>query len=423
MESQRLLFASLVLLTIGCAALAADWPAWRGPAGNGTTTETDLPDKWSQTENVTWKVPLPGPGNSTPVVFGDRVYLTCASEKGAVRSVMCFDRARGKELWRRDTKFTGEEPTHDTNPFCSASPVTDGKRVFAWHGSAGVVAYTAEGQELWRRDLGPFRHIWGNAASPVLFKETVILNLGPGPESRLIALKANTGETVWENPLPEAKGKGPDEWKGSWGTPLLHYQSRGGAMMAILVLGLPQYVAAFDPASGAEIWRCRGLSDLVYTSPVVANGVVVAMSGYGGPAIGLRLPELGTKGDVTDSHRLWREEKNQQRIGSGVPLGGHLYMVNEPGIGLCIELKTGKQVWRERVAGTTWSSSVLSGDKVYATDQNGETVVFRASPAKLEVLQRNEMGEMTRATPAVSDGQVFIRTYKHLYCIGTRKPG
>jgi outer membrane protein assembly factor BamB len=194
-------------------------------------------------------------------------------------------------------------------------------------------------------------------------------------------------------------------------------------MMAILVLGLPQYVAAFDPTDGKEVWRCRGLSDLVYTSPVIGNGVVVAMSGYGGPAIGLRLPELGTKGDVTDSHRLWREEKNQQRVGSGVVLGEHLYMVNEPGIALCIELKAGKQVWRERVAGTTWSSSVLSGDKVYATDQNGETVVFRASPRKLEVLQRNELGEMTRASPAVSDGQVFIRTYRHLYCIGRRKSG
>jgi outer membrane protein assembly factor BamB len=423
MEPHRLLLpVSLLLLALAGAALAADWPAWRGPAGNGTTTETDLPGTWSQTENVTWKVPLPGPGNSTPVVFGDHVYLTCASDKGAVRSLLCFDRATGKELWRRDTKFTGDEPTHETNPYCSASPVTDGQRVFAWHGSAGVFAYTADGEELWHRDLGPIRHIWGNAASPVLFKESVILNIGPGPESRLLALKAKDGSTLWENPLPEAKGKGPDEWKGSWGTPLVHYQGKGGQYMAILVLGLPQYVAAFDPTGGKEIWRCRGLSDLVYTSPVIGNGVVVAMSGYGGPAIGLRLPELGTRGDVTDSHRLWREEKAQQRIGSGVPLGEHLYMVNEPGIALCIEMKTGRQVWRERVSGNAWSSSVLSGDKVYITDQSGETVVFRASPQKLEVLHRNELGETTRASPAVSDGQVFIRTYKHLYCIGRRKP-
>src|SRR3954470_14405488 len=134
-----------VWMTLASPAMAADWPAWRGPAGNGITQETNLPESWSQTENVTWKAPLPGPGNSTPVVFGDRVFLTAASDKGAVRSVICFDRADGKQLWRRDTKFSGQEPTHETNHYCSASPVTDGKRVFAWHGSAGVFAYFCRG--------------------------------------------------------------------------------------------------------------------------------------------------------------------------------------------------------------------------------------------------------------------------------------
>jgi outer membrane protein assembly factor BamB len=417
------LIVPVLILVASATALAADWPAWRGPAGNGITQETNLPETWSQTENVTWKAPLPGPGNSTPVVFGDRVFVTCASEKGAVRSVFCFDRADGKQLWRRDTKFTGKEPTHETNHYCSASPATDGKRVFVWHGSAGVFAYTVEGEPLWQRDLGPFRHIWGNASSPVLYKETVILNLGPGPESRLVALSAKTGATVWQNDLPEARGKDPDEWKGSWSTPVVHYQSAGGGYTAILVLSLPQYVAAFDAMTGQELWRCRGLSNLVYTSPLVGNGVVVAMSGYQGPAVGLRLPAPGERGDVTDTHRLWREEKPQQRIGSGVVLGEHLYLVNEPGVAQCIELKSGKTAWRGRVAGSTWGSSLLSGDKVYGMAQTGETVVFRASPEKLEVLRRNELGEPTRASPAVSDGQVFIRTDKNLYCVGARRPG
>jgi outer membrane protein assembly factor BamB len=255
----------------------------------------------------------------------------------------------------------------------------------------------------------------------VLHKETVILNLGPGPESRLVALDANSGKTVWQNDLPEAKGKS-EAYKGSWSTPVIHYQSAGGGYTSILVLSLPQYVAAFDPTSGKEVWRCRGLSDLVYTNPVIGNGVVVAMSGYQGPAIGLRLPAPGERGDVTDTHRLWREEKPQQRIGSGVIAGDYFYMVNEPGIAQCIELKTGKTTWRQRAAGSTWSSSVLSGDKIYVTAQTGETVVWRADPRKLEVLHRNDLGEPTRASPAVSDGQVFIRTDKHLYCIGRRLP-
>jgi len=357
------------------------------------------------------------------VVFGDKVFITCASDKGAVRSLFCFARADGKELWRRDTKFTGEESTHETNFYCSSSPATDGRRVIAWHGSAGVVAYDMDGKELWRRDLGPFRHIWGNASSPVLYRESVILNLGPGPESRLVALNANTGQTLWENDLPEAKGKKPDEWKGSWSTPLVHYQSGGGgSYMAILVLSLPQYVAGFDTTTGKELWRCRGLGDLVYTSPVIGNGVVVAMSGYQGPAIGLRLPAPGERGDVTESHRLWREEKPPQRIGSGVTSGEYFYMINEPGVAQCIELKTGKTLWRQRAAGSTWGSSVLSGERIYTTAQNGETVVWGANPQKLEVLQRNELGEGSRSSPAVSDGQIFIRTDKHVYCIGARKP-
>ena len=230
-----------------------------------------------------------------------------------------------------------------------------------------------------------------------------------GPRNSSLALNAKTGQTLWENPIPEAKGKA-DQFKGGWGTPVLH----GGQ----IVLAVPGYVAGIDPKDGKELWRCRGMGDLVYTNPVIGNGVIVAMSGYGGPAIALRLPGPDDRGDLTDSHRLWREEKPPQRIGSGVIAGDYFYLVNEPGIAQCWELKTGRVAWRGRVAGSTWSSSILSGDRIYVTDQTGETIVFRASPAKLEVLHRNELnGETTRASPAVSDGQVFIRTHQNLYCI------
>jgi outer membrane protein assembly factor BamB len=415
------LHALFLVLAIAPLARADDWPAWRGAGQDGTTRETDLPTTWSASENVTWKAPLPGPGNSTPVVHGDRVFVTCASKKGAVRSVLCFDRNDGRELWRRDTKFTGEEKTHETNPYCSASPATDGRRVFAWHGSAGVVACGVDGTPLWHRDLGPFDHIWGNGSSPVLHRNLVILNLGPGPQSRLVALDADSGKTVWQTDLPEARGKTWEEWKGSWSTPVVLTHDLGdGSSTTLLVLSLPGYVAAFDAANGREMWRCRGLGDLVYTNPVIGNGVIVAMSGYQGPAIGMRLPKFDERGDLTDTHRLWREEKPQQRVGSGVIAGDHFYIVNDPGVAQCIELKTGRTLWRRRAAGATWSSAVLSGDRIYATDQSGETVILRASPEKLEVLHQNPLGETTRASPAVSDGQIFLRTYKHLYCIGKR---
>lgn len=409
-----------VLITL--PARGADWPSWRGPEGTGVTSETDLPLKWSATENIVWKVPLPGPGNSSPVVARGRVFLTGAEGKGAVRSLMCFDRADGKLLWRRDTRFTGQEPTHDTNPYCSASPATDGRRVFASHGSAGVVAYDIDGKPLWRRDLGPFRHIWGNASSPVLYKNTVILQCGPGPQTRMVALNADSGETIWENALAEAKPKAPDEWKGSWSTPVVHREGDG---TSTLITSLPRYVAGFDPDTGKERWRCRGLSDLVYTNPLVGGGFIVCMSGYQGPAMGMRLPKASETGDLTTSHRLWVVEKgNPQRVGTGVIAGGHAYILNETGVAECIELETGKQVWKDRAANASWGSMVLAGDKIYVTDMKGQTVVLRAVP-KFELLHENELaeGDLTRASPAISDGQIFLRTYRHLYCVGTPSKG
>ena len=413
---------SLVLLALlPVAALQArggDWPAWRGPHGSGVTDETDLPLKWSATDNIAWKVPLPGPGNSTPIVSQGRIFVTCASDKGAVRSLLCFDRKDGKPLWRQDTPFAGAETTHETNPYCSASPATDGRRVFVSHGSAGLVAYDAgDGTPLWRRDLGPMNHIWGNASSPVLVGDRLFLLCGPGPEARLLALNADNGQTLWENDIAEARGK-PDQFKGAWNSPVVHKAPDGSTT---LILGLPRYVTGFDPATGKEIWRCRGLGDLVYTNPLIGDGFIVSMSGYGGPAIGLRLPGPGETGDLTSSHRLWVAEKNQQRVGSGMIVGMHVYIVNDPGMAECIEAETGKVLWKGRAANPSWGSMVLSGDRLYVTDQGGQTVVLRASPDKLDVLAENELGETTRASVAPSDGQIFIRTYKALYCIGPRK--
>lgn len=363
-RSHPITLALLSLLFCATAA-AGDWPAWRGPAGDGTTGERDLPTTWSATENIAWKTPLPGPGNSTPIVLGERIFMTGATDGGATRSVYCFDRQTGKELWRSDLSFTGEEPTHETNPYSSASPVTDGESVYAWQGSAGVVAYDLEGKQLWHKDLGPFLHIWGNAASPVVHGENLIISCGPGPRSMLVALDRKSGEIVWQTDFPDARGEKPDDWKGSWATPVLRKTSDGGDE---IVLPLPEYVAGFDPANGKEIWRCRGLSDLAYANALIGNDTIVAMSGYQGPSIGLRAPAAGETGDLTDTHRLWLVEKNPQRVGSGVISGDYIYILNDPGVAQCIELKTRKEVWKERASASSWGSMVLAGDLLYVTD-------------------------------------------------------
>src|SRR5690606_27406768 len=219
-------FTTAAAILVTCAVVKAEnWPAWRGPTGQGLCSEAELPITWSDTENVRWKAPLPDAGNSTPIVWGDRVFLTQASEKSlwppqkppnwpsgtspggfAVaerRSLICFDRTDGTLLWQRDTIYTEPESTHATNPFCSASPVTDGERVIASHGSAGLVCYDFAGKELWRRDVGKLEHVWGNASSPVLYGDLCIVWCGPGARQFLLAVNKHTGEEVWRHEEPD----------------------------------------------------------------------------------------------------------------------------------------------------------------------------------------------------------------------------
>jgi outer membrane protein assembly factor BamB len=407
-----------MVLHLGWAspALAENWPGWRGPRGDGTSAERDLPTTWSPTENVRWKVKLPGPGNSSPVVWGNRIFLTQSlDKKGTERAVLCFDRGNGKLLWQKSLPFRGEEPTHGTNPYCAATPVTDGERVIASHGSAGVVCYDFEGKQLWHRDLGSFIHIWGTAASPVLYGDLVILNCGPGERTFLLAMDKKTGKDIWKVEEHGGKSgeKGDSEWIGSWSTPRV-VKVR---LQDQLIMSWPQAVKAYDPRTGEVLWTCGGLTRLVYTSPVVTPEVVVAMSGFHGSALAVK---TGGKGDLTRTHRLWHHtDKNPQRIGSGIIVGDYLYMVNAgPGTVQCIELMTGKDRWDgKRLGSAFWASLVLADGRFYATDHEGDTYVLAAKP-EFEQLSQNRLGEHTNASLAISDGDILIRTDEHLWCIG-----
>jgi PQQ-like domain len=410
------ILCTMVFLVWASVARAENWPGWRGPRGDGTSAEKGLPTTWSPTENVRWKVKLPGPGNSSPIVWGNRIFLTQSlDEKGMERAVLCFDGADGKRLWQKSIPFKGDEPTHTTNPYCSASPVTDGERVIASHGSAGVVCYDFEGNRLWHRDLGQFIHIWGTAASPILYGDLVLLNCGPGERTFLLAMDKKTGKDVWKMEEHGGKSghKGNSEWIGSWSTPrIVTVQGQDQ-----LIMTWPNSVKAYDPKTGEVIWTCGGLTRLVYTSPLATPEVVVAMSGFHGSALAV---QLGGRGDITQAHRLWHHtEHNPQRIGSGMIVGDSVYMINAgPGTVQCIELKTGKDLWNNKRLGTAfWGSLVLAEDKFYATDQEGDTYVFVAKP-KFEQLSRNRLGEHTNASLAISNGAILIRTNKHLWCIG-----
>jgi outer membrane protein assembly factor BamB len=431
MHVQILAMHRMVLPLVLCAAAAvsaADWPAWRGPRGNGVSTETDLPTKWSATDNVRWRVPLPEAGNSTPIVSRGRVFVTQAV--GERRTLMCFEREGGKVLWQKGIETKEKEPTHGTNPYCSASPVTDGDRIIVSFASDGLYCYDFAGNELWRRtDLGRQIHIWGNGASPVIHGELCFLNFGPGETTYLLAVNKRNGKTVWRKDEDTGYGKpSADDLRGgnkenatyigSWTTPtLMRVEGRDQLLMT-----WPRRLAAYDPQSGDEIWTCSGLNPLVYTSPIFEEGVVVAMGGFGGMSIAVR---AGGRGDITGSRRIWHQAKTPQRIGSGVIKDGYIYVHNDPGTAECYELKTGERVWQERLSGpgssgTNWSSVMLAGDNCYTINQGGDCFVFKAAP-KFELASVNSLGEASNSSIVPSNGELFIRTHEALWCIQEKK--
>ncbi|WP_299466536.1 PQQ-binding-like beta-propeller repeat protein [uncultured Gimesia sp.] len=417
---QVLIFAFSSSLILSSTLLTAeDWPAFRGPRGNGISQETEVPVKWSPTENIVWKAPLPSDGNSSPIVSNGRVFVTCAENEGRKRSLYCFDRTNGKPLWVRTVNFDKVMPTHKTNNYCGSTPVADGKRVFVWHASAGLFCYDFDGNELWNRNLGEFEHIWGYGASPILHEGKLILHCGPGKRVFMTALDPDNGKTIWETEEPvEADGQYNKDRKymGSWSTPVI--AEINGQKLIICSMSLR--VNAYDPDTGKIIWSCDGLrgqkGDLVYTSPVLANDVCVAMGGFNGPAIGFRMQ--GT-GDITASQRLWRKEPNPQRISTGIFTKDHLFMANAgPNFFQCINPATGEILWQERGGAACWGSLILVNDHLYVTDQNGTTHVFKPDVKRFEKVAQNELREKSNSTPAFSDGQIFLRTFQHLYCIG-----
>ncbi len=411
-------------LFVSLPVFAGNWPQWRGPQGTGVSTERNLPLRWSTNENVRWRVPLPERGNSTAIVWDQNVFLTQA--EASRRTVRCFNRKDGTLLWQSGITYREKEASHETNPLCSASPVTDGERVIASFASAGLFCYDLGGTELWHRDLGKQAHIWGNGASPIIHGELCILNFGPGERTFLIAINKRTGDTVWQVDEPggsfgDSKPGEKPNWVGSWSTPIVIALGGREEMM----MSWPKRVVAYDPRTGKELWTCSGLNPLVYTSPLYDDGMVVAMGGFSGMALAVK---AGGSGDVTETHRLWHHPRTKQRIGSGVIADGHIYILNDPGVAECYELKSGKLIWEQRLAGlgpdnSSWSSVVLADGRLYAINHSGDTFVLKASP-KFEVLATNALDEPDNASLAISDGNIFIRTHKALWCIaeiGTKR--
>ena len=428
----------LSVLAIGCFAFSSpssgddfNWPQWRGPNGSGKTAASDVVTHWGPDQNVKWRIDLPEAGNSTPVVWNEHVFVTQPLTETNERALICVDRHTGRERWRQSVVYKEQEASHRTNPYCSASPATDGKRVVAWYGSAGLVCWDLDGNELWRRDLGQQEHMWGYGSSPILHEGVCILNFGPGNREFLIGVDMKTGKTRWkidsmddqaERELSGAENDGnandftsdkerSERLRGSWNTPIIT-QVNGRAE---LIVALSRRVIAVDPLTGERLWTCGDGAPLAYASLMEEDGVVVALGGYRGASFAVR---AGGRGDVTSTRRLWHKPKDIGWLGTGVIDEGAVYICDTGGVIYCIDTKTGEHLWKSRSGGGgTWSSITQTGDgTMYLQTKSGATTVFRPDRKEFKRVASNELSEASNASVVVAGGDIFVRTDKSLWC-------
>ncbi len=425
-----LLTLGVVGLSVSILSAGDSWPSWRGnQEGSGIVdSKTDsYPTVWGPEKNVLWRTDLPDRGNSSPIVWKDKIFVTQATESTGRREVWCLDRKSGDILWKNGTTYKGEESTHPTNPYCAASPVTDGEQVVATFGSAGVFCFNMEGEVVWKKDLGPQKHMWGNASSPLIWKDRVFVYHGPGEEAFFVALNLKDGSEIWRQPKPEIDTSiRTDNFRGnangvvcSFSAPILIEVETGpNAGRKELIMSFPGQVQALDPESGKTLWYCNGLNPLVYTSPVYGEGLLVVMGGYAGTSLAVK---PGGSGDVTQTHRVWIKERDGSKLGSGVIHEGLIFVVNMNGLAECFDLKTGELVWDERLRGKgsdngSWSSLALVGDLIYSMNKSGDTLIFKAAD-QFELVESNTLKETTNATPAFVDGQIILRTDKAVWAV------
>ena len=408
---------ALILLGTSLAAAAeplrpevapADWPWWRGPTLDGKSRDQSAPTKWSATENVVWKTAVPGRGHSSPVLWGDRVFLTTADEAKQTQRVLAFDRTTGKPLWDTVAHTGGFEMKHEKNSHASGTPACDGTRVYAVFVHAGALHVTAtdlDGKVVWQTKAGPYEAQHGNGSSPVLHKGTLIVLADSMKGSFLAALDRATGEVVWKVDRPVTGRNG-------------NYASPAVATLA----GRPQLIVqgtrvttSYDPDTGKTLWTCTGPAEVTGCTPAFDDRHVYATGGF--PEKEILAVRADGSGDVTRTHVAWRSRKGVTYVPSPVYHDGRLFVVNDQGVATCFDARSGREVWSERLGGSFTSSPVLVGDLLFVTNEAGKTYVLKAGP-KFDQVAVNDIGEGVLATPAVAGGKIYLRTAGHLYCIG-----
>jgi outer membrane protein assembly factor BamB len=438
----KMTLLTLWFCLVSCTVRAGDtekerldnWPQWRGPLANGTAPHGAPPVHWDEKTNVKWKIALPGDGSATPIVWGDQVFVLTAIDTGRVADaavlakddprfekktkapttyhqfvVLSFDRTTGKERWRQiATEQVPHEGHHPSHSYAAGSPTTDGRFLYVSFGSRGIYCYDLAGKLQWRRDLGNMktRYGWGEAVTPVIHGDTLIVNWDQEADSFLIALDARTGATRWKKDRDEPT---------SWNTPLVvEYKGR----TQVIINGTKR-ARSYDLATGELLWQCGGQTVNAIPSPVAFDELAICVSGYRGAAA--RAIPLDATGDVTDSPRIaWRHDKGTPYVPSPLLAGDRLYFTQANNALLtCLDAKTGKVlIDRERLPdlGDLYASPVAAAGRIYLTDRDGTTLVLRQGD-KLEVLATNRLSDPIDASPVVVGRQLFLRGHHYLYCL------
>lgn len=422
---------------------AQNWPQWRGPESDGVSSEQGLPVEWSADSNVAWTAQLAGLGVSSPITWGDRVFVTSqignspvsggeshpvlarddrtlADRENAIggqrgrRSsgiflvVEAFDRLSGKRLWEYRAEAKGPLPeNHEKHNLATPTPVTDGERIYAWYGNGQVVALDMEGKLVWARHLGleygSFLNQWGHGSSPVLYRDSLILLVDHRPTAYLLALDKGTGEERWKADRGEERV--------SHSTPFVVPGSNGDEM----VVNSSVRIDAYDPANGELLWWAGSERQTPIPTPVFDDGLIYMSRGYRNSDFLALQP--GGRGDVTESHIKWRAPGAASYVPSIIHYDGLLYMTNEVGVMTCADAATGERVWRHRLSGVFFASPVAGDGKIYMVSETGETFVLEAG-REPKVLARNDLGQRLIASPAISNGRLLLRSDRTLFAVG-----
>jgi len=423
----------LALLLLAPLTLNAEnWPQWRGPSADGISTETAVPVQWSAAKNIVWKAPLQGMGTSTPIVWGDLIYVTSqrgdgpgaggrdfenaqtikstGAEGGVQFVVEAFARSDGRRVWEQ--VFDGGDhlpAVHLKHNLASPSCVTDGERVYAWFGTGLTAALSMDGELLWKRHLGQertqFDIRWGHGSSPALYDDTVLLLVDHPDDSYLLAVDRETGKDLWK----VERGEG----KRSYTTPFILRGDTGDQ----IIINSNNRIEAIEPKSGKVIWHVGESNRVPVPAPVFHDGVLYSSRGYNsGPFMAIGVDGAG---DVTESELKWRVPTGAPYVSSLLVLDGVIYMANERGIGTAVDATSGETLWKHRFGGVFSASPVAAAGRVYLTEESGRTFVLEAG-RELKIVAENDLGERTLASPAISNGYLFLRTDDHLVAIRGR---